>query len=469
MNRFNWLRNDQEREEVRQETLDFLAPVFTTNGVLDRELMANRVFFVNALGAYEMKQNGQVPYGTGMVEFQNSLETFLTSEDRILARYQSVAANMAAAFIEAQRQVSDAEIAMSMSSDELEKASTASQRKLDELGTDIKSMGTVINRTEKLVETKILSDLQLFLTVKLPENWKSHSTQYDARFGIADMIKLALPLVSEERKKEILSPMITFLNEFIENQLLEWSNLVTPLIAPSLADMQEELDDKSMAFSIKLDEARKIFTGGKLSKQDKGANKLQIILSLIQGDFSTAIENSAGGNFGWGEFARRYVVQAVINILIAFLIGGGPIGIVALVIANLLRLGINANTARNRLLNGFADNLFPQLAGEMLSVENKTKIVGSIRSQFSTWEDQVTQAARELVQDERQHQQTILSNKKRAEEFNTQEMNRQETLLEALLKRVELIYKTLYNRAATQESLEKLAASITTGQKRSSK
>lgn len=442
-----------------------LEEVFTVGGVLNRELMAQRVFFINALGAYDMKKNGQVPVGTGMIEFQNALEAFLTSEGRILSRYHSVAANMAAASVEARRLISETEAAMRKPLAELERNSAVSQKKLDELEKDIQSMGNIIKRTESLVEAKIISDLQLFLTVKLPENWKSHSSQYDMSFGITDMIKLALPFVSDETKQEILRPMVTFLNDFVEEQLLDWSALVSPLIEPDLADMQDELGDKSRDFSIKFDEARRIFTGaGSSSWQGGGANKLQLILSLIQGDFSTAIENNAGGNFGWGEFARRYVVQAVINILIAFLVGGGIPGLILLVVANLLRMGINANSARDRILNAFADALFPKISEKMLSTDNRAKILESIRSQFKEWEHQVTRAAHELVEDERHHQQTILENKQKKQSENEREIKRQKTLLAALDERTKFVYRALYSREATQENLEKLAASIASGQ-----
>lgn len=466
VNRFNQLNNDQEREEVRQEAMEMLEPVFTVDGVLNRELMNNRVFFVNALGAYEMKKNGQVPVGTGMDEFQNALEKFLTSEDRILARYQSVVANMASVLVDAQRKISETKIAMTKPLAELEKNSAASQKKLDALDKDIKSMATTINRTEDLVKTKILSDLQLFLTVKMPENWKSHAAQYDTKFGITAMIKLALPFVSNARRQAILNPMVTFLNDFVEEQLFDWSNSITLLIAPHLADMQDELGDKSRDFSIKFDEARRIFTGaGSQNQQISGANKLQLILSLIQGDFSSAIENSAGGNFSWGEFVRRYVVQAVINILIVFIIGGGIPALIMLVIASLFKMGINANSTRDRILNAFADNLFPEIAEEMLNPDNREKIIGSIHSQFGTWEEQVTKAARELIQDERNHQQTILANKQKKQSENEREISRQETLLKALSDRTNFVYSTIYNREATPENLKKLAASIETGQK----
>ena len=110
-----------------------------------------------------------------MIEFQNALEAFLTSEDRLFSRYLSVVANMATASVEARCLISETESAMRKPLAELERNSAVSQKKLDELEKDIQSMGNVIKRTESLVEAKIISYLQLFLTVKLPEHWKSHS------------------------------------------------------------------------------------------------------------------------------------------------------------------------------------------------------------------------------------------------------------------------------------------------------
>jgi len=465
VNRFNQVNSDEEREEVRQEAEDMLAPVFTVNGVLNSELMKKRLFFVDAYGAYQMKKNGQVPVGTGMVEFQRELEAFLTSEDRVLARYQSVVANMAAVCIDAKRQIAETEQVMRKPLTELKDNAAESEKKLAELEKDIKSMANTIRKTESLVESKIMGDLEKFLTVDLPNIWRDHATTYDQKFSIVDMVKLALP-ISDSKKEEILRPMTVFLNEFIEDQLINWSDRVSLLVQPEITNMQEDLEDRGKDFSFKLTMAHNLFSGASSPAWDNngGANKLQLALSLIQGDVSVAVENAAGGNFNWGEFAKRYVVQAVINILVASLIGGGIPGLIVLAVIEMVQMGLHAGSTRDRLLNGFADRLFPKIADEMLKDENRGQIVGDIRTQFLSQEEQVTGAARGLIKDEREKQAKILQDKERTEAQNRLELERQNTLLEEITKRTEFVYRTLYNREATPEKLEKLAASIATGQ-----
>ncbi len=462
MNRINQCSSDADREAVKQQTRIMLEPVFTTDGIFDEDLYNKRVFFVNAYGAFMDKKAGRQPIGTGMMEFQAALEDFLTSEDRVLARYQSVAANLAGVFQEAERQTREAQALMGKPIEELQRNSQKSAETLDDLEKKVQRLGAVIDKTSALVSVKIMNDLERFLTVDMPNAWKEYARLYDGKFGITDMIKVALPL-KEEAKEDILRPMTVYINDFVEEQLDEWSRRVGLLIDPDIQAMKDDLEDESREFDLQLTMARNVFSGQEATWEQKGANKLQLALSLIQGDYSVAVENAAGGNFNWGEFAKRYVVQAVINIMIMSLVGGGLPGLVVAVAVELVQMGLHRDSTKERLLNGMADKLFPKLADELL--EKRDEIAGNITGQFDEQKRNVTQSAQELILDERQHQVDTLNQMRKQEKDIQQEQDRQRQVLAALYSRLELVYRALYNKNLTPDSVSKLAASINVGAK----
>ena len=67
---------------------------------------------------------------------------------------------------------------------ELQKNQARSEEKLRALEKEVKSIRETIEQTEKLVCMKILTDLQQFLTIDMPNAWTANYDQYDGKFGI---------------------------------------------------------------------------------------------------------------------------------------------------------------------------------------------------------------------------------------------------------------------------------------------
>lgn len=458
VNRINMLNSDADRESVKHQTELMLKGVFTGAHGFDKELYDKRVFFVNAYEALQMQKKGCAPLDTGIPEFKDALEQFLTSEDRVIAEYQPVVANMAGIYIAADKQIKENTLLLKKDVSVLEANRDAAETKLNELQNEITGMERVFEHGRKSITEKVLNGLETLVKVDLVNDWPAYVERYDDSFGITDMIRLAMPFgVSEERKEEILAPMVRFVNEYIENKLEAWSESIPILIADDIAVMQDELKDKTVGFDLKLDQARAIFAGtNSAGWQGQGANKLQLALSLIQGDISVAVENNAGGNFTWGEFFKKYLVQAVINIMIASLVGGGIPGLLAFVIVETVQMGLNAGTARNRLLNGFAEKLFPKISNKLM--ENVPMIRADIADQFDRQKKAITCSAYSLINDEREHQnETIRQARLKKDEIAAEE-KRQRQILDALYERTDLIYGLLYDKKLDVQDMEKVAA-----------
>jgi len=210
---------------------------------------------------------------------------------------------------------------------------------------------------------------------------------------------------------------------------------------------------------LKLDQAKAVFSGADASGWNgKGANKLQLALSLIQGDVSVAVENAAGGNFSWGDFFKRYIIQGVINIMIFSLIGGGVPGFIVATVVEMIQLGINAHSVQSRILNGLAEGLFPKIGDELM--KNGPKITSDIAKQFDKKKEDITATAYGLINEEKQSQDEIIYQAKQKKDEIAVEENRQRVILDALFARTNLIYKTLFGKDIAKTDMEKVAAMV---------
>ena len=472
VNRINQADGEEGRQEVFDSVNDTLSPLFTKGSIFNKDFYNKRVFFVNSLAVYKERKSGIPSDEIGVKDFkrfEKELEAFLTSDDRVIARYQPVAANLAAVYLEAVNQIRQRNLILSKTPAELERNQLESAKKLKELKKDIERMEETIANTQSIVATKIFADLQTFLTTDILAIWKKHSETFDKRLGILDMLKLASPFHTDKEKQEIFSPMTSFIQTFIEQQLIDWSDNCPLLIQEDMDKMREKLNTQGEEFSINLAIAHNIFVNGDSDTEtaewgkDGSPNKLQLLLSIIQGDISVAVENASGGNFTWGQFLKKYIFQAVINVIILILVGGGPLGLAALLAVESIGIKVAANERSVEVLNKLAEKIFPRVAQSMDA--SREKILASINEQFDKIKENITQAAYDLIEDERLVQAKILEDINKTKAENQAELSRQNTIASELRKRAAFVYRALYDEKPTDDDFKKLAATVFVSQK----
>lgn len=460
INRYNQLNTDADRARIRQTTLNMLKGIFTGENGFDQNLYSKHVFFVNSYGALQAAINGIPDTDTQIPEFKQALEHFLTSEDRVLAKYRPVLGYLSSVYQNVEQERQENKKLLEKGYRKLEENQAKAEQTLDELENEVKKIKKMMDRSRDTIVNKVLNSLDSLVKVELLGNWPTYAEKYDERFGITDMIRLALP-ISDEEKNDLLRPMVQFVNSYIEKSLEAWAERVPILISSDIEDMQEELNDRGISFDIKLDQAKNIFSGSDSQVwQGGGANKLQLALSMIQGDVSVAVENSAGGNFSWGEFFNRYMVQFIINIIITSIVGVGPLGLVVLAVVEIAQMGLRTGATQTRLLNSFADRLFPQISDKL--IEQGDVIREDLKTQFDKRRDSVTSTAYSLISDERNRQNEIIRQAKLAQDDIEAEQKRQKLLQEALFARLNLIFNLLYNRELKREDIKSLAEAAST-------
>lgn len=456
VNRFNQLNTTQDQELVRKSAAAHLKPVFTDdNGNFDTVLMGKRVFFINAYKALQERKAGRVPYDTGMLEFQAALEEFLTSEDRIIARYQPVIAAMAASCLEVRHKNQLQEQAMQIPYEELNRNYAAAERELSALESDLDKMRAVIMKTCDNVRMKIVNSLRQFVSTDMPAAWPAALAKCDKKFGMVEMVKVAVTR-NDKKRAEILHPLVEFVNDFIEDEMSQWGKTVNILIKEDLEDMESELDSRTQEFSIKMDSILSQFTGVRASAgSGGGANKLQLALSLIQGDLSVAVDNAAGGNFSWGDFIKKYIVQAIINLTILSMFTGGAAVIVALIV-EAVQIQANASKRRDQILDNIAANIFPELRRKV--EEQIPEVEGTVREQFSGQCDILCATAFSMLDDKKNEMQGIINQRNLSESACRQEKQRRESIYRKLFQNVAQVYNLVYDKPLPENRLDKLAA-----------
>lgn len=316
-----------------------------------------------------------------------------------------------------------------------------------------------MNAPKKSITNKVLNSLENLVKVELINDWPAYAADCDEHFGILDMFKLALPFVSEETKQNILKPITGYVNKYVTDKVKDWGDSIPLLIDSDIEALKEDLDDQSFEFDLELDQAKAIFSGADATTwKGKGANKLQLALSLIQGDVSVAIENAAGGNFSWGEFFKKYIVQGIINIMLFSLIGGGIPGFIVAAVVEMVQLGIHAHSAQSRIMNSLAEGLFPKIAEELMT--NVPVITCDIAKQFDKQKEDITEVAYGLIIEEKQSQDEIIYQAKQQKDKIALEEKRQRAILDALFARTNLIYKTLFGKDIEKADMAKVAAMV---------
>ena len=123
---------------------------------------------------------------------------------------------------------------MKKSLTELENNQRESDKKLTELEKTIERMEETIDVAKNRVAEKLIGNLQEFFGTDILAKWPSHAQTFDRNLSIWDMLILANPLSSTARKQAVFQPLISFVQEFVEQQLLDWAENSPMLIQQDL-------------------------------------------------------------------------------------------------------------------------------------------------------------------------------------------------------------------------------------------
>ena len=145
------------------------------------------------------------------------------------------------------------------------------------------------------------------------------------------------------------------------------------------------------------------------------------------------------------------------------LVGGGIPGLLAFIITETIQLKMHAGSSKTRILNGFAEGLFPKITNELL--KNKAVISEDIARQFNKTKTEITDTAYALINEEKQHEDDIIKQAKEKKDEIASEEIRQRKILDALFERTNLIYNILFSKQLAKTDIQKVAAMIDSTEK----
>jgi GTPase SAR1 family protein len=425
------------------------------DGMLDQSLFDRRVFYINAYGALKARMEGDraALQATGMLEFEAELERFLTSDERMIATFETTIQTMANSYINAETLIANEKAALKAPLDELEKRHKASQKALDELESQIEDMKKIFRSTSAQVQNKIFQDLREFISFRLPKMWDSDAEKIEAKFGVKELLTLAWQSVTTfdeneraRRQAAIIDPIAKGVQQYLVEKLDAWGNSTDLLISPEIEAFKQEFEDQIDEMNLSFKKASAIFSGnlGGGQSDGKGANVFQLCLSLIQGDVNVLVENAAGGNFTWGEWIKKYAIQAVMQLMIFGIFSGG-LGFAVWFAVEIVQLSSGANRMKDKLLLGMSTKLFSELSNAV--TQKEAEIKAGIDQKFTSQFETVTKHVHNLINEEKTRQEGILTAKS-SESFNmAKEVERMNGIQKTLFSLLDDVYAAYNGRA----------------------
>ncbi|MDK2868089.1 MAG: hypothetical protein PWP51_1525 [Clostridiales bacterium] len=438
------------------------------NGELDQSLFDRRVFYINAYGALKARMEGDTAafQETGMPAFEAELERFLTLDERMISTFETTIQTMANSYINAETLIANEKEALKAPLDELEKRHKESQKALDDLENQIKDMQKIFRSTSAQVQNKIFQDLREFISFRLPKMWDADAEKIEAKFGMKELLELAWKSVSTwdendraRRQAEVIDPIAKGVQQYLVEKLDDWGNSTDMLISPEIDAFKKEFEDQIDEMNISFKKASAIFSGklGSGQTDGKGANVFQLCLSLIQGDVNVLVENAAGGNFTWGEWIKKYAIQAVMQLMIFGIFSGG-LGFAVWFAVEILQLNSGANRMKDKLLQGMSTKLFSELSKAV--TEKEAEIKAGIDQKFNDQFNTVTKHVRSMIQEEKTRQEGIMKAKS-SESFNmAKEVERMDRIQKQLFELLNSLYEDLYKKPLTVADARKMATEI---------
>ncbi|MDR1540912.1 MAG: hypothetical protein LBU32_23495 [Clostridiales bacterium] len=222
--------------------------------------------------------------------------------------------------------------------------------------------------TKENIVSKLMLNLNDYIS-EMEKLWDEDCATIENRVGFGKLLKLfgagAIGLFNKEKKQEIqdsvIQPLTDEIADMFEEKLNAWGNRGPTLVDADMKYLDSSLNGIMDTVSIKLDDATRLFLGEKVQVKGEvgGGNGLQLLLAAIQGNINDIVYIS-GGKLNWKEFITTYVVLGVLQVLI-FSVIGGPVGIAAFILMELIQTAFRANKMNSNILRNMKDKLFTLL------------------------------------------------------------------------------------------------------------
>ena len=516
INKIN-LVDEFEVDDIKKYVKLGLEECFTdeATGEFDQNLYDRRVFYVDAKSALAARSvnpiNQRQLEESGVLRLELELESFLASDEKVSAYFESSIQSLSWIIPEVQRTVRERKQVLDSPLAELEQKSIEVEQRL--IG--LESRRLIIDRTLQRDISKIggkATDSFKELVAEMRNSWKEDSQKLDLK-AIFDLFDLKSDWLinteawnnlggliwesgfesitqgvssvflqvftnqnpesspkkektgSNSAKQRIIQIIEDAIKKYLDDKFVKWSNKLPSLLEPDIQEMLEEAKLQTEAFEMELNMIRDFFFGvnsevkteldSKLGKNDP-SKIWQAYMGLLMYDFSQ-ITGTFLGDGNWWSFILRAILQGVTIFFVGNVIApvlGGIVAAIAFAIFELILVILQKDGFKAKILETIGNNLFIELDKlspkicQSLEKEISNKLTRMIEPLLSSLQNEIDQL--------RQVRDKILS-EKRDMNFSVDKeksrLNAIETKVNQLFARV---CEITYGKQLTRQEMQKL-------------
>jgi hypothetical protein len=162
------------------------------------------------------------------------------------------------------------------------------------------------------------------------------------------------------------------------------------------------------------------------------------------------------GKGDWGSFLGRLLQQGLVLVGIgSFVSLTGPVGLIAVAIAELIHVGMQHNEFKKRITENLGEKLSDALRKELPTKQHE--IYHNVEKQFTQFAGSLTQTLQQQI-DETRHEQERIIHQKQDRSFSVeQEKKRLDSIQNKLSELFDEVCMVTYGKHLTPEEIERLA------------
>jgi hypothetical protein len=366
-NRINLIRRN-EVDRVKDSAIRKLSP--------RTRLGAERIFFINALGALDGKldHDNEALQESGVPQLEIALQKFLTNE-RGRVKILRPAQELRNAINEVRKTIPEQIAMLKTDISELEKRYAAAQEPLKILEEKRRSIVQKLANSIEDTKDQVSYKTKDFCRDLVPKI-KTIAQEYQLQTEIKLLFQDPRPSI-EAAVKEITS----YLESQLEKEFSNWqSSELEPLLARRMDNIKTSLDSEAKEFIDGIDNLRLELSGVSIakvqvSKGDVGVRDVSAVERIFSaaGGFLIGGLGAAtiGATFGYQEMLRSLIPQLIIGIMGYILLGVNPITLIPMLIAALIQGKLMEGGLTNRIKEEVSNKFSGQLNQSTVDIVDK--------------------------------------------------------------------------------------------------
>lgn len=478
VNNFNRLNDDDDRQDVVDKTKAYLERCFCKeDGSPDEDLFNKRVFFVNALKAFDSKvktenellnkystsDRNQLYKDSEVKRLEDEIQNFVTTDSRLKTAIMTNIRVLSERYFKAIDKVNYDLKALQLPLEELKERGSQAEKILLNAKKEFKR----IDSSFEIFKTSCFLNLAKSFDDRiraLERDWDGLTEDIENKLSSFDLVKMAtstmLNVFDKEKQLEkvqaIIKPFMDDIKEIVKNYFDSWANNEVPIIIENdRSKLEKDIKFQLSNVNYQIGVAEDIFSGGtgNIDYNDfSKVNYIQLATSAILGDPSLVIENMGAGGMRWGAFFKKSIVQMLVVYIISGIFTGG-IAIVALIVWEIINIRKGSSDLNQKILDKIKETLFVELRKINIQENIEEKIWGSIHEERDKILNSVSAQIDEIINNQKQ----ILQEHRNAETTMEEKKEKFNQSIASLKRNISNIYKNTFGKEPDIQTLKEIA------------